>query len=94
MSKLIILKLICILPDWKTYFASDCIKVAGQVGGDNSSGSLFSLNVSSKPNPDMPSGVETSWTLPSPCKSDNPKLKSYDKECLAQIAEETCAYLI
>lgn len=69
----------CILPDWKTYFANDCIKVAGQVGGDTSCGSLFSLKVSSKPNPDIPSGFETSWTLPSPCKSDNPKLKGYDK---------------
>lgn len=62
-------------PDWKTYLAKDCIKVAGQVGGDISSGSLFNRKLNSNPNPDIPSGLDMSWTLPSPCKSDNPKLK-------------------
>lgn len=66
-----------LIPDWKTYFAKDCINVAGQVGGDVSSGSLLRRKVNSKPKPDTPSGPPTSCTLPSPCKSESPKLLIY-----------------
>lgn len=62
------------IPEWNTYFAKDCIKVAGQVGGAVSSGSRLNLKVNSKPKPDKPSDPVISCTLPSPCKSDRPKL--------------------
>lgn len=62
----------------KTYLASDCIKRAGQVGGDVSEESLRSRKVNSKPNPLSPSGVlDTLCTRLSPCKSDKPKLWNY-----------------
>lgn len=62
-------------PVLKTYLASDCIKRAGQVGGDVSVVSLRRRNVNSKPNPLGPSGpFELLCTRPSPCKSDRPKL--------------------
>ena len=48
---------------------------AGQVGGAVSPSSCFNLNVNSKPNPLGVSGPDISWTLPSPCKSDKPKLE-------------------
>lgn len=43
------------IPDWNTYLASDCIRAAGQVGGQDSPGSRFSLNVNSNPKPLIPS---------------------------------------
>lgn len=63
------------IPDWNTYLASACITAAGHVGGAVSPGSRFSRNVSSKPKPLGVSGPDTSCTLPSPCKSDSPKLQ-------------------
>jgi hypothetical protein len=63
------------IPDWNTYLASACITAAGHVGGAVSPGSRFSRNVNSKPKPLGVSGPETSCTLPSPCKSERPKLE-------------------
>jgi hypothetical protein len=63
------------IPDWNTYLARACITAAGHVGGAVSPGSLFSRNVNSNPKPLDVSGPDTSCTLPSPCKSDKPKLK-------------------
>lgn len=63
-------------PELNTYFAKDCIKVAGHVGGAVSSSDFLSLKVSSKPNPLGSPGQDILCTLPSPCKSDRPKLNN------------------
>uniref|UniRef100_A0A2M4D7H4 Putative secreted protein n=1 Tax=Anopheles darlingi TaxID=43151 RepID=A0A2M4D7H4_ANODA len=66
--------------DWKTYFARDCNRFAGHVGGRSSGdafGGLTSRKVSSKPIPDRgsrPPEVSARCTRPSPCRSDSPKL--------------------
>lgn len=73
------------IPDWKTYLAKDCIRVAGHVGGAVSSTSRLNRKVSSKPNPEIPSGPDISCTLPSPCKSERPKLcTKNEKNALVQ----------
>ena len=64
------------LAEVNTYFANCCIIFAGHVGGVVSPLSRTSRKVSSKPNPLGRPGPVLGWSLPSPWRSDNPKLQN------------------
>jgi hypothetical protein len=67
-----------IFPELKTYLASCCMTLAGQVGGVASPRSRTSRKVSSKPKPLGRPGPLRGCRRPSPWRSESPRLLAPD----------------